>query len=154
MSETRPLWQVLRDTVTPPPFHHNEHAWSVMARLIERNVLARHRIEATREGDSGLVEPLAKIDLVLRYHESGGHEGDGSNIAIVEAREAHDRIIEALTPCISQDAEDGAREKRIVALGRIADAYERDDSDHAFDKALDAAYDAGRRSLTATGERS
>ena len=31
-------WEFLRDTVTPPPFYHNEHAWSVMWSLIEKRL--------------------------------------------------------------------------------------------------------------------
>ena len=48
-------WEFLRDTVTPSPFYHNEHAWSVMWSLIEK------RIAATRPAPKadGLVEAAA-----------------------------------------------------------------------------------------------
>ncbi len=48
-------WEFLRDTVTPSPFYHNEHAWSVMWSLIEK------RLAATRpapKADSALVGEL------------------------------------------------------------------------------------------------
>lgn len=31
-------WEFLRDTVTPPPFYHNEHAWTIMWSLIQKRV--------------------------------------------------------------------------------------------------------------------
>lgn len=52
----------------------------------------------------------------------------------------------------TQAAERGepVTEKRIVALGNIALAYENDQRENAFDIALDAAYSAGRKSAPPT----
>lgn len=36
-------------------------------------------------------------------------------------------------------------ERRLIILGKIAEAYVQDGEPHAFDRALDAAFDAGRR---------
>lgn len=43
-------WATLRDIVTPPPFWHNEAAWTVMARLVVAALSKHDRNERADDG--------------------------------------------------------------------------------------------------------
>lgn len=80
--------------------------------------------------------------------EMGASEASLGNEQLARDIRAALPFVAQSRPRPSMDRE--PHETRLQVLGRIAQAYEVDqDDDHAFDRALDAAFDAGRRSALA-----
>lgn len=62
-------WEYLRDVVTPPPFPHNQAAWTVMARLLADRINAHRPI-----GETSIMTDTEATALAgeLRDHFPGG----------------------------------------------------------------------------------
>lgn len=95
-------------------------------------------IQADRDGAWPFRPSCYKSDAKTRHN---WNEGVYDKLDLVQAFARH-----RLASTTAQ-SDGGEREVRIIALGRVAQDYEKDGDDGSFDRALDAAYNAGRLSL-------
>lgn len=76
VTQARADWEFLRDTVTPPPFYHNEHAWSVMLSLIEKRLASTAQPEV-----KALVEAVERSAKMIDKAASAAVDQDSPALA-------------------------------------------------------------------------